>query len=174
MDKQNPVPIPKRIHIIGSIGSGKTTLAKKLSDQLSIPYFELDNVVWKRFDTGDIKRSEQERDEYLSEIIATENWIIEGAHHEWVSSCFQNADLILFLDISLSIRRYRIIKRYFKQKIGVEKANYKPSLKILKDLYNYNTIFEYKSKPEILALLSPYKNKLITLKSNAEILRHFY
>ncbi|MFG3612939.1 hypothetical protein M2M59_01205 [Rummeliibacillus sp. G93] len=39
MDKQNPVPIPKRIHIIGSIGSGKTTLAKKLSDQLSIPYF---------------------------------------------------------------------------------------------------------------------------------------
>ncbi|MEY9971336.1 hypothetical protein ABH966_001709 [Lysinibacillus sp. RC46] len=28
------------------------------------------------------------------------------------------------------------------QKIGIEKANYKPTLKILKDLYNYNSIFE--------------------------------
>ncbi|WP_371811566.1 AAA family ATPase [Sporosarcina sp. Te-1] len=36
---------PNRIHIIGSIGSGKTTLAKQLSKQLTIPCFELDNVV---------------------------------------------------------------------------------------------------------------------------------
>jgi adenylate kinase family enzyme len=37
--------IPKRIHIIGSVGSGKTTLARTLSSRLNIPFYELDNVV---------------------------------------------------------------------------------------------------------------------------------
>ncbi|MFU8690619.1 EutP/PduV family microcompartment system protein [Rossellomorea sp. FS2] len=30
--------IPKRIHIIGSVGSGKTTLARALSTATSIPF----------------------------------------------------------------------------------------------------------------------------------------
>lgn len=171
MDKQKP--IPKRIHIIGPIGSGKTTLAKIISEQLNIPYFELDNVVWKRLETGDMKRTEQERDEYLRKITISENWIIEGVHHKWVYPSFQKADLILFLDTNLSIRRFRIIKRFFMQKIGLEKANYKPTLKILKDLYNYNTIFEAKSKPEIFEMLSPYKSKLLIIKSDAEIINYF-
>lgn len=160
----------KRIHIIGSIGSGKTTLAKKLSNQLNIPHFELDNVVRKRFDTGDVKRTKKERDTYLREVITSEKWITEGMHHKWISPCLENADLIVFLDIDLTTRRFRIIKRYFLQKIGIEKANYKPNLRILKDLYIYNTVFEYKSKPEIVEMLSVYTNKLIVLKSNAEII----
>lgn len=164
--------IPKRIHIIGSVGSGKTTLAKILSAKLNIPYYELDNVVWERFDTGDIKRSEEERDEYLRYIINTENWIVEGVHHKWISPSLQNADDILFLDTKLSIRRFRIIKRFFMQKSGLETANYKPAFKILKDLYTYNTVFEYKSKPEIFDMIKPYDSKLIVLKSNADILNY--
>lgn len=160
----------KKIHIIGSIGSGKTTLAKKLSNQLNIPHFELDNVVRQRFDTGDVKRSEKERDTYLREIITADKWIIEGMHHKWVSPCLENADLIVFLDVNLSTRRFRIIKRYFLQKTGIEQANYKPNLRILKDLYSYNTIFEYKSKPEIVEMLSVYSNKLLVLKKSADIL----
>ncbi|WP_080844850.1 AAA family ATPase [Cytobacillus gottheilii] len=169
MDKS----IPERIHIIGSIGSGKTTLAKVLSAQLNIPYYELDNIVWNRLNTGDVKRTEQERDEYLSSILTSKNWIIEGVHHKWVSPCFQKADLILFLDINLSTRRFRIINRFLKQKMGIERANYKPTLKILKDLYSYNTVFEYRSKPEIIDMLSPYKDKLTILNRNSEFANLF-
>lgn len=165
--------IPKRIHIIGSVGSGKTTLAKMLSAQLHIPCYELDNVVWERFKTGDIRRTDETRDEYLNKIINSNNWITEGVHHKWVSPCFQNADVILFLDTRMSTRRLRIIKRFFMQKIGLEKANYKPTFKILKDLYKYNTVFEYKSKPEIFDMLSPYGSKLVVLKSNADIINCF-
>ncbi len=165
--------IPKRIHIIGSIGSGKTNLAKMLSAQLQIPYFELDNVVWKRCDTGDIRRTEEERDKYLSTIIKSDSWIVEGVHHKWVSSSFQNADVILFLDTKLSKRRFRIVKRFVMQKIGLEKANYKPTIQILKNLYSYNTVFEYKIKQEIFEILSSYDSKLIVLNSNAEIINHF-
>lgn len=164
---------PNRIHIIGSTGSGKTTLAKALSNHFNIPHHELDNVVWKRFDTGDIKRTEHERDDYLSSIITNEKWIIEGVHHKWVSPSFERADLILFLDTNISIRRVRIIKRFLMQKCGIEKVNYKPTFKILKDLFNYNTVFEHQSKLEIFEMLAPYNNKLIIVKNNDEVINYF-
>ena len=36
-----------KIDIIGSVASGKTTLAKRISKQYNIPYYEKDNIVWK-------------------------------------------------------------------------------------------------------------------------------
>ncbi|MFZ3577781.1 hypothetical protein [Virgibacillus sp. DJP39] len=63
----------RKIHIIGSVGSGKTTFARKLSNKLSIVCYELDNVVWKRredADVHDVKRTPQERDDYFSDIYA--------------------------------------------------------------------------------------------------------
>nr|WP_079417585.1 hypothetical protein [Paenibacillus ferrarius] len=74
--------IPNKIHIIGSVGSGKTTLARNLSRKISVPYYELDNVVWKRHKSEDIRRSDAERDECLDRIIRSDRWIIEGAHTE--------------------------------------------------------------------------------------------
>lgn len=164
---------PKRIHIIGSVGSGKTTLAKELSARLQIPYYELDNVVRERFETGDIMRTAEKRDAHLIEIVNTDSWIIEGVHYKWVSPSFQNAGLIIFLDIGMATRRCRIIKRFFLQKAGLEGANYKPTLKVLKNLYNYNTVFEYERKSKVLEMLKPYESKLVILKSNAEIMDYF-
>lgn len=161
-----------KIHIIGSIGSGKTTLAKMISEQLNVPHFELDNVVWIRLASGDKKRTDYDRDLYLQEIVNTQSWIIEGVHHKWISKSLEEADQIIFLDISLLKRRWRIIHRFIKQKFGVEKANYKPSLKTLKFLYNYNTVFEHKSKPEILSVLSDYKNKVVFIKNDQDI-KHY-
>jgi adenylate kinase family enzyme len=158
----------KKVHIIGSVGSGKTTLAKSLSAKQGIPFYELDNVVWQRAKTGDIRRSEQERDEYLNQIIHSDSWIIEGVHHKWVLPSFQEADLIIFLDTPFAKRKARIIKRFFLQKIGVEKANYRPTFTIFKKMFTWNAYFEQVSKPEILLLLQPFTNKLIVLKDNSE------
>lgn len=159
-----------KIHIIGSIGSGKTTLAKKISSQYDIPFYELDNVVWKRAETGDTKRTEKERNSYLDKIIISESWIIEGVHHNWVSQSFHQADIIIFLDTKIAKRRARIVKRFFLQKLGIEKANYKPTFKLFKFLYNYNDIFEYKSKPEIFNMLKPYMDKLIIIEDSYDLI----
>lgn len=35
----------KKIYILRSVASGKTTLAKKLSKKLGIPYYELDSII---------------------------------------------------------------------------------------------------------------------------------
>ncbi|WP_066070492.1 AAA family ATPase [Neobacillus soli] len=161
--------IPNKIHIIGSVGSGKTTLARTLSTKLQIPFYELDNVVWKRFKTGDVRRTVDERDDYLNSIIQTEAWILEGVHYEWVSPSFQSADWIIFLDTNFSKRKYRITKRFILQKIGLEKANYQPTFKMFRKMFQWNTHFEHKSKPEIMKLLNQFHDKVIILKDNSEI-----
>ncbi|GAQ19860.1 DNA topology modulation protein FlaR [Oceanobacillus picturae] len=88
---------PKRIHIVGSVGSGKTTLAREISSKLGIPYYELDNVVWIRDESGDIRRTDQERERCLNSIMQSESWITEGVHTaDWASPCFHLADLTYF------------------------------------------------------------------------------
>lgn len=57
-----------KIDIIGSVASGKTTLAKHLSEKFKIPYYQKDNIVWERTPAGDRKRSTEERDFPVMEI----------------------------------------------------------------------------------------------------------
>ncbi|MCF2648313.1 AAA family ATPase [Niallia circulans] len=140
---------PAKVHIIGSVGSGKTTLAKELSTKLEIPYYELDNVVWMRKENGDSRRTEEEREKLLHRIVQTDKWIIEGVHHdEWVKNSFQQADIIIFLDTNYYIRTYRIMKRFIKQKVGIEKAHYQPSFKIFFKMFQWNKHFEEVGKPD--------------------------
>ncbi|MFX3640200.1 MAG: AAA family ATPase [Candidatus Pristimantibacillus sp.] len=161
---------PRKIHIIGSVGSGKTTLARKLSNKLSIPHYELDNVVWKRHKRRDIKRTEEERDQLLSTIILSNTWIIEGAHYnEWVFQSFHNADLIIFLDTDNSKRKYRIIRRFILQLLRIEKSNYKPTFELFRNMFIWNDNFESRIKPKVINKLGQYSSKSITLKDTIEL-----
>ncbi|MEB2298666.1 AAA family ATPase [Lysinibacillus xylanilyticus] len=162
---------PRKIHIIGSVGSGKTTLAKELSEKLNIPYYELDNVVWIRQNSGDCRRTDQQKVDYLNDIILTKAWIIEGVHNEdWVAQSFLNAELIIFLDTNYYIRIYRIIKRFTLQKLGLEKSNYKPTFSIFIKMFKWNRYFEEISKPNFYHKYGMYSDKLLVVTSKREIL----
>jgi adenylate kinase family enzyme len=158
-----------KIHIIGSVGSGKTTLARRLSKRMNVPFYELDNVVWKRTETDDYRRTTDERDEHFRKIIHSEGWIIEGVHFEWVHESFDIADVIILLDTAYSKRTIRITKRFILQKLGFEKANYKPTFKMFRKMFVWNHFFEHESKRKILKILSTYEHKLVHLKDNTEL-----
>lgn len=51
-----------KIDIVGSVASGKTTLAKKISLKYNVPYYEKDNIVWERTANRDKKRTSEKRD----------------------------------------------------------------------------------------------------------------
>ena len=79
-----------KIHIIGEVGSGKTYLAGKLSQQLNINYYQLDNVVWRRGEESDTRNPKEVRDAILNDIVNQEKWIIEGVHYKWVQRSFED------------------------------------------------------------------------------------
>ncbi len=68
-----------KLDIIGSVASGKTTLARKLSTQYQIPFYEKDNIVWERTPDGDKRRNPEDRDQMFRQILAQEHWIVEGS-----------------------------------------------------------------------------------------------
>ncbi len=65
----------KRIMIIGSPGSGKSTFARKLRDKSGLPLFYLDMIKHKS-DRTEI--SSEEFDMKLMEILRFPEWIIDG------------------------------------------------------------------------------------------------
>ncbi|WP_239673406.1 DNA topology modulation protein FlaR [Mangrovibacillus cuniculi] len=157
------------IHIIGSVGSGKTTLARELAADLSIPNYEIDNFVWERNPYGDHRRSDLEILKVVKKIVATENWIIEGVHtREWIASSLQQVHLIILLDPPSKVRRYRIIKRFFRQLVKLEKANYKPSWKIFMNMFKWDAQFERNGKASLYRMCRGFESKIVVVKSKDE------
>ena len=68
-----------KLDIIGSVASGKTTLARKLSAQYQIPFYEKDNIVWERTPDGDKRRIPEERDKMFGRYWRRSIRIVEGS-----------------------------------------------------------------------------------------------
>lgn len=155
----------KRIYIIGSVGSGKTTYAKKLSIEKKIKHYELDELVWKRNYPTDIKRTDKEIDLLFEKVIKKSSWIIEDTGRERFSKGIECADLIIFFDININVRRFRILKRWIKQKIGIENKGHRPTLDNLKQMYRWNNLFEER-KSILLQKIDQSKAVIIILDKN--------
>jgi len=158
-----------RIYIVGSVGSGKTTLARKLSVMLGIPHYETDNFVWSRHPDGDIRNSIEVRDQLFLSAVHSSNWIIEGVHIDWNEEGFKNADTIVFLDLPPYIRQRQFILRYFRQITGREQANYQPSWAMLRKMFVWNRYFEETMKRQLLEMLKPYENKLFRIRNKSDL-----
>ena len=146
-----------KILIVGTVGTGKTTLARKLSKEYNIKYYEIDSIVHD--DVNKKKRTPQQQNEIISNINKEDGWIIEGVLRENLEYLLETAEKIIYLDIPKNIRNKRILTRYIKQKIGIEKSNYKPSLKMLKMMYKWSNEFE-KNRDEFENKLNKYVDKL--------------
>lgn len=149
-----------KVYIIGPVGSGKTTLAKRLSKEMNIDYYELDRVVWKYHPDGDIRRSDKEIDKLFSKILKKDNWIIENVGKVYFNKGFEEADTIIYLKISRIVLYYRILKRWIKQNFGIEKTTYKPDFDMLKRMYMWANNELKNSK---LNALEKYTDKIVVL-----------
>ncbi len=155
-----------KILIIGIVASGKTTLAKELSKRSGIKHFEIDLIVHN--DINEIKRTAEEQQRIIDKINENEDWIIEGVLRKNVYNLLEISDKIIYMDIPVKTRKRRILLRYIKQKLGIEKCNYKPNLNMLKSMYKWTNEYE-KNKAEFEKYLNDYKNKLVVISNSKGI-----
>jgi len=108
----------KKIVIIGVSGCGKTTLGKKLSKDLGIKLYDLDEFYWLE---NWVKRDKQEFVKLIKQAANEDSWIICGNASKYRHYFWPQADLIIWLDLPLYTLIYRGIKRGIKQYFTKEK-----------------------------------------------------
>ena len=158
-----------KIHIIGCSGTGKTYLARKLSKKYNIQHYDLDDIQWDNSADGyGLKMPVNKREELLKQILSQESWIIEGVYYAWVTESFQRADVIYVLDTPSYIYKYRIIMRFIKRKLGIEKGK-KETFKSVYNLLKWTNKYQNNNLKEIKKILEQYASKVVWISDSREI-----
>lgn len=158
-----------KIFIIGCSGSGKTHFANALCEKYKIPHFDLDNIYWdNNSEYYGVKTPIEKRKELLNDILKNKDWIIEGIYYSWTQDCFKDADKIFVLDIPKGVYVYRIIKRFIRRKLGLEKGK-KETVASTYKLIKWTEKFQTENMPEIRKIVSQHKEKTIYIKKSSEI-----
>jgi adenylate kinase family enzyme len=161
----------RRIHIIGSTGSGKTRVASLLSHRLSIPTFDLDDLFWDRSaSTYGVRTTGDRRDRKLAEIVTGDAWIIEGVYHQWLGPSFDRAQVILALTPSVWVRDARVIRRFIKRKLGLVPSK-RESLCDLWQLLQWNHNYDHDNYPRAMAFIRERNRAAVECKSLNDVLQ---
>jgi len=151
-----------KVHIIGGSGSGKSFLAERLSKEYGIPHYDLDDIQWDDTSSYGVKRNPEERRILLEKILENEDWIIEGVYYAWCQQCFEEADKIYLLNVPRYKYRFRIIRRFIRRKLGIEKGK-KETFKSVLALLKWADKYQKENMIEIRKILEQYSEKVIEL-----------
>ena len=150
-----------KIYIIGSPGSGKTTLAKVLSKRYNIKHYELDCIVYDD-NNNHRKRTKEEIEKIFFTIIKNKSFIIEDVGRNKFKKGRDICDKIYYIKLNKARIYKQMISRWFKQRLGKEKYNYPPTIhqffETIKDVRNYSKIEKTR-----LSELNKYKDKMTFL-----------
>ncbi|MBU4501999.1 MAG: AAA family ATPase [Nanoarchaeota archaeon] len=156
----------ERIYVLGTCGSGKSYLARELSEILGIKHYDLDDIFWER--KFGKKRDKKERLKLFRKLCNKKKWIVEGAYSVWIDYGIKKSDLVIVLDTKIPVSLWRIIKRTIKRE---------KSKKLGKDRYNESwqdliglikAVLKYKKKKGYGR--GYHKQREIIKKHNAEFI----
>ncbi len=153
----------KKIVVVGVSASGKSTLARRLSDKLNIPVTYMDAIMWK---SGWEYIGDEETTKKLEEVSNEPQWIIEGyITKDSRTTLFEKADTIIYLDYSPVVASWRYLKRWWKHR-----RNPRPELPGSPEKFDFKFLKLVWSKGEAVSLnkfLAEVSNqsKIITLHS---------
>lgn len=104
----------RRVSVIGTSGSGKTTVARAVSSTLAIPHLELDSVFHQ---PGWTPLPDDEFRARVADFADQPTWVIDGNYtsHGVASVVWPRADTIVWLDLPRAVVMNRVIRRTIRR-----------------------------------------------------------
>jgi adenylate kinase family enzyme len=161
----------RKILVIGSGGSGKTTIAKRLSNILGIEVVHLDALYWN---PGWVETPKPEWRRTIESLIERDSWIMDGNYSGTLDLRTEACDTVIFLDMPTWICLYRALKRYLKYR-NRNRPDLDAGCQEKLDLTFILWIWSYKkrTRPNIVKLIQENCSgkSVIWLQSNADVER---
>jgi adenylate kinase family enzyme len=100
--------IVQRVSVVGTSGSGKSTMARQLADALGVPYLELDSVFhqpgWEPLPEDEFRR-------VAEAAAAGDRWVIDGNYSAVRLLVWARADTVVWLDLPKWIVMWQVVGR---------------------------------------------------------------
>ena len=111
-------PFPyKKLNVVGTTSSGKSTLAERLANKLDLDFIELDALHWEPNWTEaplDVFRKRVER------ATQAQAWVVAGNYHAVRDLVWKRTEAVIWLDYSFPVVFWRLTARTIKRAITQE------------------------------------------------------
>lgn len=164
-----------RILVVGSPGSGKTTLARGLAERLGLPLVHLDDHYWR---PGWQRPAHEEWLAAVARLAAEERWVIDGNHFDTIEPRLARAQLAIHLDYATPLCLARTFRRGVRRLFGErdslparirEDAGYRPAARIDWRFVRKIATFRTTLRPALLDALARSGVRTITARTPGEL-----
>jgi adenylate kinase family enzyme len=104
----------RRVSIVGSPGSGKTTVGRQLAASLGTGYVELDSIFhqpgWTELPTDEFRRR-------VAAVVEGETWVVDGNYTAVRDLVWDRADTIVWLDLPRRLVIRRVVARTLRRAV---------------------------------------------------------
>ena len=161
----------QRILVIGSPGAGKSILATKLAALTGLPLIHLDQQYWQ---PGWVEPDEAIWQLRLNEIIAADQWIIDGNYGGSLALRLTRADTVFYLDYPSWRCVARLLGRIATTR-GKVRPDMAPDCPEQFDLgfIGYTASFRWHRRHRVEALLEGFAGRIVRLRHPTEAERFF-
>lgn len=162
----------RRIVVIGSGGSGKSTFARRLGEILGIAVVHLDKEYWR---PGWVETPKDVWRERVELLTRGDSWIIDGNYSGTLDVRLAACDTVVFLDLPRAVCVWRVLRRSATLRGGTrpdmgegceEKFNLS-FLSFLAWVWNY----PLRTRPKVFALIEEHARgkKVFRLRTPAAV-----
>jgi adenylate kinase family enzyme len=96
------------VSVVGTAGSGKTTVGRRIAAALGIPFVEMDALFWQ---PGWVSLSRSRFRAAVDRYTATDAWVVDGNYSSVQEIVWSRADTVVWLDLAKPVVMRQIITR---------------------------------------------------------------